>query len=107
MEQSIGLHLITVLSILSFKLAVLAVGYLITKMGYDLLLKGVTGEFKFKGSISGAKADLVGASPGLLFLLLGVFLIGFAVFKDKPFSTSTSPEVSLEVNANEKPKLDL
>ena len=52
-------------------------------MGHDLLEKGVKGEFKFKGSISGARADLASASPGLLFLLLGVILIGYAMALNK------------------------
>ena len=107
MEQATSLHLITVISILSFKLSVLVIGYLIAKMGYELLVKGVTGEFKFKGSISGAKADLVGASPGLLFLLLGVVLLSMAVFKDKTFSTSTSIGEKTEINQEEKPPLDI
>ena len=40
--------LITTISGFIFKIGVLFVGYLIARMGYDLLLKGVTGKFKFK-----------------------------------------------------------
>ncbi len=89
MEQAFGLHLVTVLSILLFKLSALFIGYFVVKLGYELLVKGITGEFKFRGSIAGGKADLVSASPGLLFLLLGVILMGTAVLKDKPFLTTS------------------
>lgn len=105
-----GLHLITVFSILVFKLAALIIGYLVVKMGYELLVKGITGEFKFKGSIAGGKADLVSASPGVLFLLLGIVLMGAAIVKDKPFSTSTAitpPSSSTPTVELKKPKLSL
>lgn len=49
-------HLSSILSILIFKLAVLAVGYLLAKLGYLLLLQGVTGQFKFKGNFQGSVA---------------------------------------------------
>jgi hypothetical protein len=80
-------HLVTVLAILFFKLVVLVAGVLITWMGYSLMVKGVTGEFKFSANYHGLKSGLASASPGLLFLLLGVLLLITAVFKDKPFET--------------------
>lgn len=88
MSPGVSLHIVTVLGILIFKLAVLVVGFLITRMGFNLLVKGVTGEFKFKSSIGGARADLISASPGLLFLLLGVALLAIAVVTEKPFETT-------------------
>lgn len=65
------------------KLTCLVIGYLVIRTGADLLREGVKGEFKFKSSFVGGKADLVSASPGLLFLLLGTFLIGYALHVDK------------------------
>ncbi len=62
-----------------FKLVTLFIAYKIIKLGYDLLLRGVRGEFKFAGEIQGNKADLRSASPGLLFLLLGCIVIIIAV----------------------------
>lgn len=108
--MEIGLHLITVLSILAFKLSALIIGYLVVKLGYELLVKGITGEFKFKGSIAGGKADLVSASPGLLFLLLGIVLMGTAILKDKPFSTASTSLPSSSANPLsdlKKPELNL
>ena len=64
---AIWYHIVTVSSLILFKLAVLGVGYLIAKLGYDLLIKGVSGEFKFKTEIRGTKADLVSASPGIFY----------------------------------------
>ncbi len=52
-------------------------------MGYDLISSGVKGEFKFSTKFGGVKADLASISPGLLFVLLGTLLIGFALFVEK------------------------
>ncbi|MEY2564944.1 MAG: hypothetical protein QOH88_3137 [Verrucomicrobiota bacterium] len=86
-EFLLRIHLITVLAILGFKLAVLLAGVFITWMGFKLMVLGITGEFKFSASFRGVKSGLASASPGLLFLLLGVFLLAIALFKDKPFET--------------------
>lgn len=110
MGQPIEMHLTTVLSILLFKLSALIIGYLVTRMGYELLVKGISGEFQFKGSISGVKADLVSASPGLLFLLLGVVIMGTAILKDKPFSTTVQNTPIAPISAPgvlNKPELKL
>lgn len=69
--------------IIGMKLVIFVIGYKVVKLGYDLLSKGVEGKFKFSAEIQGVKADLVSVSPGLLFVLLGCFLIGFALFVDK------------------------
>ncbi len=64
-----------------FRLAVLIVGYLIAKLGYQLLIKGVTGEFRFQTQFKGVKSDLISASPGLFFILMATILIASAVLK--------------------------
>ncbi len=112
-ERAIWYHVVTVVPLLIFKLAVLFVGYLIAKLGHDLLIKGVQGEFKFQSGFKGAKADLASASPGLFFILMAAVLIGVGILKDKPFETkitqreiSTSAERSGEPKTNtEKPRL--
>ena len=81
------IHLATVIPIVFFKVAVLFVGYLIAKLGYELLVKGITGQFKFSASFKGATADLVSVSPGVFFILMATVMISFAILKDKPFST--------------------
>ncbi len=85
--QDIYYHVVTVGGLISFKLAVLFVGYLIARLGHDLLIKGVTGEFKFHTDIKGTKADLASASPGVFFILMATVLIAIGVIKDKPFET--------------------
>ncbi len=90
MEQAgvaIWFHIVTVSSLILFKLAVLLVGYLIAKLGHDLLIKGISGEFKFHTRIKGAKADIASASPGIFFILMATILIAVGVIKDKPFET--------------------
>ena len=81
---------VSTLAILLMKLAVLIVGYLLAKLGYLLLVQGITGQFKFKGEFQGIKADVISASPGTLFIVLSVVLLIIAVRTEK----STSSEVS-------------
>ncbi len=89
-DQLLWLHMTTVFSLLVFKLAVLAVGYLIARLGYDLLIKGISGDFTFHSEFRGSKADLVSASPGVFFIFLAVVLLAIGVIKDKPFETRFS-----------------
>ncbi len=87
---AIWYHIVTVSSLILFKLAVLFVGYLIAKLGHDLLIKGISGEFKFHAEIKGTKADLISASPGVFFILMATVLMAVGVIKDKPFETKVT-----------------
>ncbi|HEY0414313.1 MAG TPA: hypothetical protein VGD66_14350 [Allosphingosinicella sp.] len=93
------LFIVGVAALLLLKLTCLTLGYLVVKTGAQLLRDGIAGEFKFKAEIPGAKGDLVSASPGLLFLLLGVLLIGYGVAIDKPLTYK-----SAETPADTKPQ---
>ncbi|MEF8733343.1 MAG: hypothetical protein V5B40_16005 [Candidatus Accumulibacter meliphilus] len=86
MTQAFLSYMLTVASILLLKLALVWAGVKIVQMGNDLLRRGVSGEFKFNASLSGAKADLASASPGLLFALLGAIVLIAAVVIEKPAS---------------------
>lgn len=103
-ELALYEHTVSILAIFLFKLAILIVGYLLAKLGYLLLVQGITGQFKFKGEFQGIKADIVSASPGALFIVLAVVLLVTAVRTDKP----TSSEVTHSTNnapLMEKPPL--
>jgi hypothetical protein len=67
----------------SVKIVGLILGYLTIRLGYQLIVSGVRGEFKFSAKLSGLKADLTNISPGLLFVILGVLLIGYALHFEK------------------------
>lgn len=54
-------------------------GFLTIRLGYKLILQGAKGEFKFSGSLAGLKSKLESISPGLLFVLLGIILIGYGM----------------------------
>ena len=75
--------------VLSFALVILMkitcfiLGYLTIHLGYRLIASGAKGEFKFSAELGGVKTDLASVSPGLLFVLLGVLLIGYAMYVDK------------------------
>jgi hypothetical protein len=74
-------HLVTGLLLWSYKIAILIIGYLFARMGYMLLIKGITGEFKFSAQLKGGKADLVSASPGIFFILMAAAIIAFGLYK--------------------------
>ncbi len=65
------------------KIVCFVIGFLIVRIGAELLREGVKGEFKFGGSAGNGNVNLTSASPGLLFLLLGVILISYAMWVDK------------------------
>lgn len=71
-------------------------GFLTIRLGYQLILKGAKGEFKFSSSLAGLKSKLESLSPGLLFLLLGTILIGYGM--------SVKREVILEETKNNNHK---
>jgi hypothetical protein len=77
-EFSLAIGLLVGMKIVCFVL-----GYLTVRLGHQLIASGVKGEFKFSASLGGTKADLASVSPGLLFVLLGVLLIGYAMGVEK------------------------
>lgn len=87
------------------KIVCFILGYLTIRLGYKLISDGVRGSFKFSASLGGVKADLASVSPGLLFVTLGVFLIGYAIYVEKevhfkpaplpPVASQAAPDVAL------------
>ena len=112
LDNKIWYLIVTAITIWSYKVVSLLIGYLFVKLGYKLLVKGVTGEFKFQGEIKGIKADLVSASPGLFFILMGTIIVGIGLFKGisiesvypKDFNSEVSQSHRLESQI-EKPSL--
>ncbi|HEV2815611.1 MAG TPA: hypothetical protein VGW40_00095 [Allosphingosinicella sp.] len=86
-----GLYFATLSGMMLLKIVVFVLGYLTIKIGASLLREGVRGEFQFKSEFHGFKGDLASASPGLLFLLVGGVLIGYAIAVDKPISYRSGP----------------
>ncbi len=86
--------------IIAMKIVVFILGFLTIRMGYKLISSGVEGKFKFAAEIGGVKADLASMSPGLLFVLLGVMLIGIAVYVDKPIKVKNE-SIGTESNEGE------
>ncbi len=82
------------------KLTCFVIGYLTIRLGYKLILAGVKGEFSFSAEYSGKKAALVSSSPGLLFVLLGIILVAYAMFLTKTESyqqSTTKPNTTPSV----------
>lgn len=82
------MHFISALPMWTIKLTSIIVGYLVVRLGYNLLMAGVKGEFTFTSDMKGIKAGLASTSPGLLFLLLGVILMIYAVSPTTSFQTT-------------------
>lgn len=91
--------------VLVLKVTCFILGYLIVRIGAALLRDGITGEFKFSASLPGAKGDLASASPGLLFLLVGAILIGYALWVPKP-AEFESEEARTVANPESAPNVD-
>lgn len=85
--------------VILMKIVCFTFGYMTIRLGYQLIASGVKGEFKFSANLGGAKADLASVSPGLLFVLLGVFLIGYAIYVDKGCKTRTTIESTSPVES--------
>lgn len=97
------------LTLFSFALVVLMkivcfiLGYLTIRLGHDLIASGAKGEFKFSAKMSGATTNLASVSPGLLFVLLGTMLIGFAMFVEKGATlTKTDPQATDNVRVSDE-----
>lgn len=78
-----SLYLISYSLVIIMKITCFTLGYKIIKLGYNLILAGIKGEFKFSSQFVGFKADLTSLSPGLLFVLLGVLLMMVAIYINK------------------------
>jgi hypothetical protein len=80
------------------KLTCFLIGYLTIRLGYKLILAGVKGEFNFSAKYEGKEAALVSSSPGLLFVLLGIILIAYAMFltKTEQYDTHTSKATAVK-----------
>jgi hypothetical protein len=100
-QSTAGTALIAYAMLVTMKIVLFIIGYLTIRLGYNLILSGTKGEFKFKTSFAGIKADLASISPGLLFVLLGVLLDCYAIHVDKRIQSNVKTE-----NQDSMPKLN-
>lgn len=63
----------------SIKIICFILGYKTIKLGHNLMREGIKGEFNFSADYKGFKGGLISSSPGLLYVLLGILLIGYAM----------------------------
>lgn len=88
-EISDAVHIVSLIAALAIKLCGLIVGYLVVRLGYDALEKGLKGEFELLGKVPGqGKVVLRSVSPGLLFVFLGICLAGVVLCLDHPVGVS-------------------
>jgi hypothetical protein len=60
------------------RIAAIAAGTYIVWLGHNTLIRGIKGEFEFSGKVGKLKAS----TPGLLFVLLGSSVIGWALLAE-------------------------
>lgn len=97
---------VNLILLFALKATSLGIGYLTIRLGFVLLQSGAKGEFKFSAKFAGGSADLASVSPGLLFVLLGVLLIGYAITVDKIVEfreRAGQAGVSSEITESENP----
>lgn len=89
------------LMVFTLKIVVFILGFFTIKMGHSLIRDGVKGSFKFNTEAKGIKGALQSSSPGLLFVLLGVLLIAYAIYIEKGVR---STEEGMHSNTTSSPK---
>ena len=94
--------IIILLAALAIKLCGLVLGYLVVRLGYAALEKGLKGDFELFGKISGGWGlTLRSVSPGLLFVLLGSLLAGFTLYLDRPLGVDLFASIKSESGDNQ------
>jgi hypothetical protein len=104
--------LIEAASLVTYKIAILVVGFLFAFLGYKLLIKGISGGFKLSAEYKGIKADLISASPGIFFILTGTIIISIGLYKGLTFEEERTigpppSSVSKESSRAKPPKIEL
>jgi len=84
-------HTLNVAAIVVAEIATLIIGFLLVRLGHDLLTRGVRGEFNFTGELKGWKLGLASASPGTLFALLGAVVVVATVFGSRSADIRQGP----------------
>lgn len=96
--------IVVTLGVMTLKVLALVLGYKVVKLGYEALIKGVGGTFDFGGKVkTDFELKLVSTSPGLLFVLLGVVLMGWALV---PHAKMETPEVRVEHRPRDPPPIE-
>lgn len=98
-DQQFWLILANLSGLLIIKVLLILVAYFVIRMGYQLLVDGVKGNFKFNTELHGVKADLVSASPGTFFLLLGVSVLLYTLHEESTVSYKQSVD---QISAEDK-----
>jgi len=69
----------------------LVAGTLLSYMGYKLFMSGIWGNAgDIEGKFKDNKIVLKKAAPGTFFILAGVIIIGFTIYKGLDYETTTS-----------------
>lgn len=86
-----AVQIAVILSNLCIRLAAIAAGVYIAKLGHDTIVREAKGDVEFKGKLGTLKANI----PGPFFVLLGAVTIGWAL------ATPVKGSIELELSAAE------
>ena len=83
------------------EVAYLAAGLVLCYFGKEMLEKGLTTGFRADGSVAGARWRIATSSPGLVFMLAGLVIIGLAIRTQAEFERGSGAARSLDALASE------
>lgn len=73
------------------RLAYLGTGLVLCLIGRSLIEQGIVTRFEGQGGAAGVRLRVVTASPGLVFALAGLFVIGLAIFRQVEIPVLAGP----------------
>lgn len=82
------LSIVNTIAVLLAEITTLVVGYLLVRLGFELIRDGAKGDFNFTGDLRGIKLGLASVSPGTLFALLGAVVIVVTLIQHRSVNTS-------------------
>lgn len=96
MALPIAVQMAVVISNLIIRLAAIAGGIYIAKLGHDTMVREIKGDIEYKGKFGELKANI----PGPLFILLGTMAIGWALM------TPVTGKIQLQLGADGPPAVE-
>jgi hypothetical protein len=82
------LSIVNTIAVLLAEITTLVVGYLLVRLGFELIRDGAKGDFNFTGDLRGIKLGLASVSPGTLFALLGAVVIVVTLIQHRSVNTT-------------------
>lgn len=99
------LGIMNTLAILLAEITTLVVGYLLVRLGFELIRDGAKGDFQFTGDLRGIKLGLASVSPGTLFALLGAVVIVVTLIQHRSANTAQATQGAQELGGRQQDQI--